>query len=104
MTPTPEPIRALHRRRVGEPQLTGIYHYDFRRQRVEDAPGGVWGDLSAVRGDLSGVWGDLSGVWGDLSGVRGDLSDVRGDLDLCGLTDEMRAAGEDVSTLIVPDR
>ena len=77
MTPTPEPIRALHRRRVGEPHLTGIYH------RVEGAPGGVWGDLSGVRGDLSAVWGDL---------------------DLCGLTDEMRAAGVDVSTLIVPDR
>ena len=70
MTPTPDPIRALHRRRVGEPHLTGIYH------RVEGAPGGVWGDLSGVRGDL----------------------------DLCGLTDEMRAAGVDVSTLIVPDR
>ena len=77
MTPTPDPIRALHRRRVGEPHLTGIYH------RVEGAPGGVWGDLSGVRGDLSAVWGDL---------------------DLCGLTDEMRAAGVDVSTLIVPDR
>ena len=77
MTPTPDPIRALHRRRVGEPHLTGIYH------RVEGAPGGVWGDLSGVRGDLSAVWGDL---------------------DLCGLTDEMRAAGVDVSTLIVPVR
>ena len=84
MTPTPDPIRALHRRRVGEPHLTGIYH------RVEGAPGGVWGDLSGVRGDLSGVRGDLSAVWGDL--------------DLCGLTDEMRAAGVDVSTLIVPVR
>jgi len=49
----------------------------------------------------SGIRGDLSGVRGDLSGVRGDLSNVRGDLDACEITAAERAAGVNVSDLLV---
>ncbi len=61
---------------------------------------GVWGDLTGVRGDLTGVRGDLTGVWGDLTGVRGNLAGVRGDLSDCEITDEDRARGIDIATLI----
>ncbi len=53
-----------------------------------------------LRGDVSGLSGDVSGLSGDASGLSGDVSGLRGDVDDCGLTDEEREAGIDISTLI----
>ena len=49
----------------------------------------------------SGIRGDLSNVSGDLSGIRGDLSGIRGNLDECEITAAERAAGVNVSDLLV---
>lgn len=61
--------------------MVGIYHYDGIR-RVE-------GKHVRLRGDVTGLTGDVSGL--------------RGDIDSCEITQEERAKGLDIATLVVKE-
>jgi hypothetical protein len=58
------------------------------------------GDVSRLAGDCSGLWGSISGLRGNCSGLWGECSGLTGDLDQCEITDEDRARGVDVRTLV----
>jgi len=57
-------------------------------------------NVRGPRGDMSGVKGDVTDLSGNATGLRGDVTDIRGDVDKCGLTENDRMNGVDISTLI----
>lgn len=61
---------------------------------------GIRGNVSGIRGDVYGIRGDVSGICGDVSGIRGDVSGIRGNIDECGLTEDDRKRGVNISDLI----
>jgi hypothetical protein len=48
------------------------------------------------------VWGRVSWLRGNCTGVRGCCTGLTGDLDECEISDEERARGIDVRTLVEP--
>lgn len=58
---------------------------------------------SNLRGDCSGLWGDCSGLRGDCSGLSGNCSGLRGDLDECEISDDDRASGVEIASLVGGD-
>lgn len=55
-----------------------------------------------LKGDAAGISGNVSNLSGDVTGLRGDVTGVHGSLDACELSDEERAAGIKVASLIRP--
>lgn len=53
-----------------------------------------------LTGMHSGLRGNCIGLFGDCSGLSGDCSWLFGDLDACGITNEMRANGVDIESLV----
>ena len=49
---------------------------------------GLWGNVSGIGGNISGIWGNISGIWGDV--------------DDCGLTEDERKRGVEISELVDP--
>jgi len=62
----------------------------------------IEGDCSYVCGVCrSDLRGDISGLQGDLTGIYGNPTGLIGNLDTCGITQEDRESGVDISTLVV---
>ena len=60
----------------------------------------ITGIHDGIYGDVSNIRGDVSNIRGDVSNIRGDVSDIRGDLDECEITNEDRARGIDINSLV----
>ena len=80
-------------------KITGLYHF-VDGVRIAGAPSGLKGYVSGLEGDVTGLKGYVSGLEGDVTGLKGDVTGLKGDVDECGLSDEERESGVDVSTLI----
>ena len=61
---------------------------------------GIYGDVSNIRGDVSNIRGNVRNIRGDVSDIYGDVSNIRGDLDECEITNEDRARGIDINSLV----
>lgn len=57
-------------------------------------------EAQKLSGDVSGLRGYVSGLRGDVWGLSGDVSGLSGDVDDCGLTDEEREEGVEISALV----
>ena len=58
---------------------------------------GITGDVSDIRGDVSDIRGNVNGITGDVTGIRGDV-------DSAEISSDERAAGVDISMLMIPPR
>ena len=70
--------------------------------RIARANTALVGMHSGLRGYCSDLRGNCSGLRGDCSGLRGNCSGLQGDLDTCGLTEDDRANGVDITKLVRP--
>jgi hypothetical protein len=61
----------------------------------------VYGVKNTITGDITNVWGDSTNVRGLMTGIYGDLTDIDGNVDTCELTAEERAAGVNISSLVI---
>jgi len=57
-------------------------------------------DGKKIDGAPLGLSGDVTGLSGNVNGLSGNVSGLSGDVDECGLSDEERAKGVEVTTLI----
>jgi len=76
-------------------RATPCYHYVDGEK--------VPGVHSSLCGDVSGIRGDVSGIYGNVSDIHGNVSGIRGNLDECNITEEERAAGVDINTLVIKE-
>ena len=60
----------------------------------------ITGIHDGIYGNVSGIRGDVSGIRGYVSGIHGDVSHISGDLDECEITNEDRARGIDINSLV----
>jgi hypothetical protein len=79
---------------------TTTCYYFVDGKRVDGAPTGLRGNVSYLRGNVSGLRGNVTGLSGDVSDLSGNVSDLSGNVDDCGITDDERESGVNVSDLI----
>ena len=75
-------------------------YYFIDGVRVEGIHKDIRGNVSGIRGDVSYITGNVSDIRGNVSDIRGNVSGIRGDVNDCGITEEDRKKGIDISELI----
>jgi hypothetical protein len=61
---------------------------------------GLYGEVTGLYGEVTGLRGNVSGLRGNVSGLSGNVSGLRGNVDDCGITDDERKNGVEISDLI----